>query len=83
MNGEQSRADQRRQSEEEAKSFQRSLQAQKPTIQNLSDMHRDTQKMLNQQIRDAYAQQAQPLREKTSYPLDLLNQLNQPLGIKK
>jgi hypothetical protein len=83
MNGEQRRAYQRRQAEEDAKTFQKALQAQKPTIQNLSDMHRDTQKMLNQQIRDAYAQQAQPLREKTSYPLDLLNQLNQSLGPKK
>jgi hypothetical protein len=80
MNGEQRRAYQRRQAEEDAKTFQKALQAQKPTIQNLSDMHRDTQKMLNQQLRDAYAQQAQPLWEKTSYPPNLLNQ---SLGIKK
>jgi hypothetical protein len=53
MNGEQRREDQRRQAEND---YKRALQAQSPTIQKLSDMQRDTQKMLNQQMRDAYGQ---------------------------
>ena len=52
MNGEQRREEQRRQAENEARAFQNF--AQRPTIQKLSDMQRDTQKMLNQQMQDAY-----------------------------
>ena len=53
LNGEQRREDQRRQAEEEAKAFQKSLQAQRPTIQKLSDMRRDAPKMLNKQLQSA------------------------------
>jgi hypothetical protein len=54
MNGEQRREDQRRQAENEARAFQKALKAQSPTTQKLSDMQRDAQKMLNQQMQDAY-----------------------------
>jgi hypothetical protein len=55
LNGDQRREDQRRQAEEEnAVALKRAVQAQSPTIQKLSDMQRDTQKMLNQQMQDAY-----------------------------
>ena len=57
LNGEQRREEQRRQAEEEnAAALKRAMQAQSPTIQKLSDMQRDTQKMLNQQMRDTYEQ---------------------------
>lgn len=57
LNGEQRREDQRREAENEAKAFQKSLLVHNPTIQRLSDMQRDTEKMLNQQMQDAYGQQ--------------------------
>lgn len=90
LTGPERRAEEERQREEQLKTLQQ-LSAGKAkayplaatpgaAIQKLSDMQRDTQKMLNQQLQDAYAH---PLWEKTSYSPDLLNQLNQSLGPKK
>jgi len=89
LTGPERRAEEERQREEQLKTLQQlsagkgkayPLTAQGTGIQKVSDMQRDAQKMLNQQLQDVYAQQ-QPMM--TGYPPDLLNQLNQPLGIKK
>jgi len=89
LTGPERRAEEERQREEQFNTLQQlsagkgkayPLTAQGTGMQKLSDMQRDAQKMLNQQLQDAYAQ---PLWEKTSYSPDLLNQLNQSLGPKK